>query len=273
MNTQLKGKYVLSGKIRCITGLHIGGSTTGVEIGGVDNPVIKDPLSEEPYIPGSGLKGKLRSLAEWSLGLIEEHAKHQGTYAAYACSELIGPEPPKNTREYQRYHNALQLGRLFGASNDKSEVRMVAGPSRLIVRDAFLNPTSREALQDSLGLRLFTEVKTENALDRVTSEANPRPLERVPAGSTFDINFILDIYEPDDCQLFRLLFASMRLLENSSLGGSGSRGSGQIQFEDLSLVWRPVDYYKIGIPEQHVKLPENPLESLTKDFDQITWPG
>ena len=78
MTYQLLGKYLFSGKIKCVTGLHIGGTSVGVEIGGLDNPVIKNPLTDMPYIPGSALKGKLRSMSEWSLGLIAPHSKHKG---------------------------------------------------------------------------------------------------------------------------------------------------------------------------------------------------
>ncbi|MCM8825814.1 MAG: type III-A CRISPR-associated RAMP protein Csm3, partial [Candidatus Omnitrophica bacterium] len=59
----LIGKAVIKAAIKVETGLRIGGSSTGVKIGGVDQPVISDPFGK-PYIPGSSLKGKLRSLIE-----------------------------------------------------------------------------------------------------------------------------------------------------------------------------------------------------------------
>jgi CRISPR-associated protein Csm3 len=57
-------KKKLSVKIEVLTGLHIGIGSDKPEIGGIDNPVIKDPISKLPYIPGSSIKGKLRSLLE-----------------------------------------------------------------------------------------------------------------------------------------------------------------------------------------------------------------
>lgn len=273
MTYQLLGKYILCGQIRCLTGLHIGGTTTGIEIGGLDNPVIKDPLSDQPYIPGSSLKGKLRSLTEWSLGLVETHKKHQDSYAAYDCRELEAKSPAPGDVIYDRYQKALTLGRLFGPANDKNEVRIAAGPTRLTVRDAFLSEKSQESLQDILGKGIFTEVKTENALDRVTSEANPRPIERVPAGSVFEFTLILDTYQSDDHDLFGDLFAAMRLLEHSSLGGSGSRGHGQIKFEGLQLSWRSLDYYREGKSEEVVPLPGSDLEAVVKGYAQIAWPA
>ena len=120
---------------------------------------------------------------------------------------------------------------------------------------------------------MFTEVKTENALDRITSEANPRPIERVPAGAVFTFSLVLDIFDAADHDLFRDLFAAMHLLENSSLGGSGSRGHGQIAFQALKLNWRSLDYYRKGQAEAPVVLPGGKMEDLVKGFEKITWPG
>jgi CRISPR-associated protein Csm3 len=271
MTYQFLGKHVLSGQIECVTGLHIGGTTTGVEIGGVDNPVIKDPLTEMPYIPGSGLKGKLRSLSEWSFGLIDKHSKHN-SFAAYDCHELEQAAPIESEPAYMRWHAALVVGRLYGAASDSNKVRMATGPTRLTLRDAFATEDTKKKWEDWLGAGIYTEVKTENALDRVTSEANPRPIERVPAGSAFAFEMILDIYELDDRRLWPELWAAMRILEHSSLGGSGSRGHGQIRFADLKLVWRPVSYYQTGKGEQAIALPYTTLEKLVENQSAIQWP-
>ncbi len=171
-NFNFLGKYILQGQIKCLTGLHIGGSSTGVEIGGLDNPVIKNPLSEKPYIPGSGLKGKLRSLLEWRLGKIAHNPKHKG-FTACSCGECAACT-------------------IFGVSSDETEVRLKAGPSRLTVRDAFPTAVTEDKWLTWLGQAIYTEIKTENTLDRVTAEANPRPMERVPAGSAFAFEMIFD---------------------------------------------------------------------------------
>lgn len=266
MKYQLLGKLMLTGKITCVTGLHIGGSTTGVEIGGLENPVIKDPLSDKPYIPGSALKGKLRSLTEWSLGLIELHSKHKNTYAAYECSELEDDCPEGDEKLIKRWKNARTLGQLFGSSSDSRDVRLCTGPSRLIVRDAFVDEDTLENWKTWMGAGVYTEVKTENALDRVTAEANPRPMERVPAGSSFEFTMFLDVYETLDFGLLDTLLGAMRLLEHSTLGGSGSRGSGQIRFDHLALVWRPITYYRTGQGEVTLSLPGSQLEEILPSF-------
>ncbi|WP_297499767.1 type III-A CRISPR-associated RAMP protein Csm3, partial [Thermococcus sp.] len=64
MDRHFYGKVVIRGRIKALTGLHIGSQRDVSEIGGIDNPVIKDPHTGLPYIPGSSLKGKLRSLFE-----------------------------------------------------------------------------------------------------------------------------------------------------------------------------------------------------------------
>jgi CRISPR-associated protein Csm3 len=268
----LLGKFILNAKVSAVTGLHIGGSAAGLEIGAVDNPVIKDPLTDKPYIPGSSLKGKLRSMAEWYFGLIEKHPKHK-SYQAYDCAELAKSKPQsEGSKEYQRWQAAYTVGRLFGAASDDPDIRLTCGPSRLTVRDACLTPESEQYLQRVLGEGVFTEIKTENALDRVTSEANPRPIERVPAGAEFDLTLIVDIYQPQDVQLLRDLFTFLNLVEQSSLGGGGSRGSGQIKFMDWNVRWRAAADYRNGTPGIAVELPGSSLDEVLQRYDQIPFP-
>lgn len=273
MDMSFRGKYILRGQIMCVTGLHVGGSAAGIEIGGVDNPVMKDPLTEMPYIPGSALKGKLRSLQEWNWGLVARHPQHQNKYAAYDCHELENDPLKLDESQKTRWNQVFALARLFGPNSANDRVRNTAGPTRLTVRDAFASDTTKDKWLEWLGEGIYTEVKTENSLDRVTSEATPRPIERVPAGSDFDFEMILDVYRSDDHDLFRALFTAMRLLENSALGGSGSRGHGQIEFRNLNVNWRPLNFYRNGTTEQTVALQSENLEGLVEDFDKIAWPS
>lgn len=272
MDLTFKGKYILKGTIHCVTGLHIGGSVAGIEIGGLDNPVIKDPLTEHPYIPGSALKGKLRSLLEWHMGLIRQQPEQQDKYTAYDCGEL--KKKKENSDDPDCWEKAFTLARLFGPASADEQVRQTAGPTRLTVRDAFPSPQTLDLWEERLGEGIFTEIKTENSLDRVTSEATPRPMERVPAGSEFEFEMILDVYRNNDHELFRDLFTAMHLLENSSLGGNGSRGHGQVKFQNLSLVWRSLEYYCVGEQEQAISLPGQDLRTIIKGFNNIeSWPS
>jgi CRISPR-associated protein Csm3 len=265
METEFKftGKFILSGEILCKTGLHIGGSTTGIEIGGVENPVIKNPATDMPYIPGSSLKGKLRSISEWKLGLVETQSKHNDKYFAYDCKVLEHEENfYTSPQEKKKWQNAKILGKLYGAATDDEKIKELVGPSRLTVRDAFPSEQTIIDWETWMGENVFTEIKTENTLDRVTSEANPRPLERVPAGSIFNFSMIIDIYSPSDKLIITELFSSMNLLENSSLGGSGSRGSGQIYFQKIFCSWRPVSYYLTGQGEKEIDLGGDTIQKI-----------
>ncbi len=263
MTNQFVGKYIIKGVLEVVTGLHIGGSTTGFEIGGIDNQVIKDPVTEQPYIPGSSLKGKLRSLLEWRWGLIK--ANDKGNYNPYDCHDLC-----TNTE-------SLWLARLFGSHSNDLFVREKAGPVRLTIRDSFLSDASLKNLNDILGAGIYTEVKTENALDRVTSIANPRPMERVPKGAQFNMHMLLDVYQMESDtsskDLLQAVFTALSMLEQSSLGGGGSRGSGQVVFQNLAIVWRSADDYAAGNPGAAVKLPGQTVEAILKSFASISWPA
>lgn len=243
------GRYIITGRIRCETGLHIGAGNDDIQIGGMENPVMRDPISDQPYIPGSSLKGKLRYWSEWSLGLI---TLEKGESPPYPCSELKVAQDEAQDRD--RWKRAFALARLFGPGKPDNDVRAVAGPSRLTVRDAFLTDESVETLQANLGEGIYVEEKTENTIDRITSEANPRPMERVPRGASFDFTLLVDFYDQDEKALLKTLFAAMALVEDSSIGGGGSRGHGAISFQGLGLQWNSLDYYLKATDPQAIDL-------------------
>ena len=211
---QLIKKIKINTTIELLTGLHIGGSKESVEIGGIDLPVIKIATKDnQPYIPGSSLKGKMRCLLEQVNGIsvIGEAGKDKG-----------------------------KIKKLFGFALGNNNTQ----PSRLIVRDAMLTEKSKNELDNCSNLDMpFTESKFENSIDRVKGAAkDPRQIERVPAGAIFDAEFIINVFEDktDDNktllseeELLDVLLEGLRLLEKDYLGGSGSRGYGQIKFGDL----------------------------------------
>ena len=247
--TELKliGKLILEGELQCETGLHIGAGKGSLEIGGADNPVVKDSHGR-PYVPGSTLRGRVRALLEQATG-------------AAVPSELvfISKRKGQEVRIHQSDRPDDEICILFGRSPGRME--KVGGgdlesnhatPARLSVFDAPLvnesiTPQMRETLDDEL-----TEVKSENAIDRITSQANPRTLERVPAGAKFRIRMVLDLLCAEDSVLPALLVQGLRLLEDDTLGGGGSRGSGRVKFGDLKLTWRGKDYYASGGAEQEI---------------------
>ena len=238
--TQLKfvGKLIFSSDLHCETGLHIGAGKGSLEIGGADNPVVKDAFGL-PYIPGSSLRGKLRSLLENALGLTSP-------------SELVylSKRKGQEVRIHQSDRPDDEICLLFGRNPGRVErvegeplESKAASPARLTVYDAPLDPGSvtaqmRENLDDEI-----TEVKSENAIDRITSQANPRTLERVPAGARFRVRMVLDVLCDEDKALAPRLLEGLRLLEDDALGGGGSRGSGRVRFSNVKLTWRNRGFY------------------------------
>lgn len=202
---QLVKKIKINTSITLITGLHIGGNSENVEIGGIDNPVIKlASKGDVPYIPGSSLKGKMRCLLEQVAG-----------------APKVGLDSKVNN--------------LFGITESKAN-NTTNQPSKIIVRDAMLSDESKKMLLDCDNLDMpYTENKFENVIDRVKGIAqHPRQTERVPAGAKFNAEFVINVWDDDDEQEMMALFEKgIRLLENDYLGGSGSRGYGQIKFGEM----------------------------------------
>jgi CRISPR-associated protein Csm3 len=139
-----------------------------------------------------------------------------------------------------------RMDRAVGEAVDSTH----SSPARLAVFDAPLDLDSitapmRENMDDEL-----TEIKSENAIDRITSQANPRTLERVPAGARFHVRFVMDMLCEEDAVLLPLFVQGLRLLEDDALGGGGSRGSGRVRFANMTLTWRGKDYYASGAEQK-----------------------
>jgi CRISPR-associated protein Csm3 len=193
-------------------------------------------------VPGSTLRGRLRSLLEQSSG-------------AAVPSELVylSKRRGQEVRIHQSDRPDDEICLLFG--RNPGRVERVSGesgeagnvtPARLTIYDAPLvvesiTPQMRENLDDEL-----TEVKSENAVDRITSQANPRTLERVPAGARFKVRIVLDVLCEEDKPLAARFVEGLRLLEDDTLGGGGARGSGRVRFQALKLAWRGKSFYLKG---------------------------
>lgn len=212
---KLVKKIKYSAEIELLSGLHIGGTNIAMAIGGPDKFVVRNPIDQRPYIPGSSIKGKLRSLLEIALG---QYDVKNGK--ASPCSDA-----------------SKTCGHLFGtaAAGDISQ------PSRVIVRDALMTTDPDRLANTDLFL---TEAKTEVAIDRITAQANPRTNERVPKGVCFHFEAILNIFSDDDeTELRNNLEKAIHLLEDDYLGGNGSRGYGHIAFRDIRIEEKAVESY------------------------------
>lgn len=225
MSTSIKldKKILIKGEIEALSGLLIGGSNTAMGIGGPDKMVIRNPISNEPYIPGSTLKGKMRSLLEISYGFIKDVRMGNVKYG-----------PSDNPEHITTV--------LFGSASTDENQR----PSRIIFRDGkLLNGKDFEGKTDLP----YTESKTEVVIDRITSAAMPRTFERVPAGAKFELDIVLNIFHDDkksESELLTHTLRGLQMLQDDYIGGSGSRGSGRVKFRVQSIVERAVDYYHSG---------------------------
>ncbi|HHW7506438.1 TPA: type III-A CRISPR-associated RAMP protein Csm3 [Mannheimia haemolytica] len=210
----------ISAKLVLKTGLHIGAGDSEMHIGGVDNTVIKNPITQSPYIPGSSLKGKIRSLLEWRSGEVK--------------AEPLKLKDIDTANDKEAVKNILRLFGVTGDSKNDDTLLRELGISRLAFWDCNLNPEWEKRIKDD-NLSL-TEAKSENTINRITATAdNPRQTERVPAGAEFDFKLTVRQFEGDNDELLNLVLKGLRLLELDSLGGSGSRGYGKVEFQGLKV--------------------------------------
>ncbi|MEH8023995.1 type III-A CRISPR-associated RAMP protein Csm3 [Gallibacterium anatis] len=212
------------------TGLHIGSGDSEMHIGGIDNAVIKNPITQKPYIPGSSLKGKIRSLLEWRSGEVKEKP--------LSISDIKGSNA-------EMVKNILRLFGVSADSNRDESVLKEIGVARLGFQDCEFTSDWEQYLEENN--LSATEAKFENTIDRITSTAgNPRQTERIPAGAKFDFKLTLRQFENDGEDLIDLLLKGLRLLELDSLGGSGSRGYGKVEFQNLTVGDKAVNLKEIN---------------------------
>ena len=194
-------KVKISGVLETVTGLHIGGSSAFSAIGAVDSPVIRDARTNMPMIPGSSLKGKLRTLL------------------AKKYNQTVAKTPDDD---------AVCLTSLFGSAK-KGQVKT----SKILFNDMFLE--NMDELKYA-GLTGATEVKFENSIQRTTAVANPRQIERVVMGAKFPMQLIFEVTIVSELvHDFEILKDGFQLLEYDYLGGSGSRGYGRVKIMDIHV--------------------------------------
>ncbi|SNZ14026.1 type III-A CRISPR-associated RAMP protein Csm3 [Hydrogenobacter hydrogenophilus] len=288
-----RGSVIITYHLKALTGLRVGGSVENFEIGGLDSPVIKttapipkfyqdgtDMPEGTPYIPGSSIKGKMRSSLEWLLGNVDKMLENKKKIL-----EERGKPEEKNKKYIENAGKPCDCGRcsvciVFG-TGDQNTIQNIAGenpkelpgPPRLKVFDAYLTKESLEVLQE-ITQGLLTEIKTENQINRITSRAHPRKVERVPAGAIFEGKMVFELYKEGDEDRLNLVFTGMRALEDSYLGGYGSRGSGRVKFENIRLIYRPKAYY-LGIAQENEigkfgSLADIKDQEIIKELEEIT---
>jgi len=232
----------LEGIITLKSGLHIGSGNMEMHIGGTDSPVIKHPHTLEPYIPGSSIKGKVRSLLEMESGLI-----------AYTGGDVVSGKTLK-LKDVSEKHDLKKkcedILKVFGSSGADIEDETVFGPTRVSFADCYLEEAWRCKARDNRWL--LTEEKSENKIDRIKGVAeHPRFIERVPEGTQFRFLVTFKVLQSDDEQLFdSVLLRGLKLLEMDALGVSGSRGYGRISFhfddENMNSTFKNINVFTRG---------------------------
>lgn len=199
----LEGIYVLNIKLELLSGLYIGGNDSGFDIGGADSDVIRNPLTNEPYIPGSSLKGKLKSLLKYHVKEVDRTEKD----IVFKDSNITNIFEPI----------------------DEGNVKI----TRAIFRDLTLTKESEKELQNILGTGCFTEIKAENKVNPISGKSDsPRFIERVPAGAIFEGEIVLNVFDGDNKEIMMdNIKKSLKLLEMNYLGGNGTRGYGRVKVE------------------------------------------
>ena len=215
---QLNKIKTIQAHLVCLTGLHIGAGAEEMHIGGVDNTVVKNPVTGAPYIPGSSLKGKMRSLMEWRSGEVKSGPLDWSDWENTANAKVL---------------TILQLFGLSGSANLDPEEAAKLGPTRLSFWDCPLNDEWSKSI-DKRGLSPF-EVKSENTINRITCEAQPRFMERVVPNAPFDFKLTVKCLDGDDNRFVKEALKAMKLLELDGLGGSTSRGYGKVQFRNVCI--------------------------------------
>lgn len=293
----LLGKFTIASDLVVETGLHIGGGGENLDIGGLDKPVIRNPLNRYPYLPGSSLKGKLRSILERFLNKpLNRESNKTYRYESDDLEDGFTEIKQGNEPLLIRFDGAstCEISRLFGSTGDscwieeansegleripnvksrsiawvpgsrsgrflnenqsvndgESERKFVKVkgrncPSRLIIRDCHLSTESAERLRKVDTGLYMTEWKFENGIDRVTAAANPRQLERVPAGSIFKFELVYTVENSEQAiEDIKNLAIALAILEDDALGGHGSRGYGKVKFQRFQFDYRDREYYR-----------------------------
>ncbi len=237
-----KKNIILRGTLEVLTGLHIGGMAESLKIGGVDSPVIRAPVFIEktgeykylPVISGSSLKGKMRALLDLAEGHINwEESNNKGE---------------TETRCFRDGKNSeCMICKVFGhpALDKVPENQSALYSTRLIVRDAVPTEETIEWWDELEEVIDGGEIKPENSVNRITSRANPRFIERVPAGSRFKVKFIIRIYDNDDeKEIEKFVMKAIEMLNDDYLGGHGTRGYGKVRIEITERAERTAEYYE-----------------------------
>ncbi|MEM2841530.1 MAG: CRISPR-associated RAMP protein Csx7 [Candidatus Bathyarchaeia archaeon] len=209
---KLEERVIINGTLTLLTPLHIGSPKTEIDLEKVDMPVLKDTQGQ-PYIPGSSLKGKIRSEAE-------RIARKEGKTV---CT-------PPNTKKMCGTitpNNLCICCRIFGTAGENMSVA-----SKVRFRDAY--PHARV---------IETMTRAGIAMDRergVVAQGALYSIEAIPQGTRFGFEMVTENLAKDE---WKLLKAAINSFADAGLGGSVSRGMGKVKLDLESASRRTSKFY------------------------------
>ena len=227
----LNHRVKLRGVVETATPLHIGlGRSQGVT--GSDLPVLLDVL-DQPVIPGSSLKGALRTQVEAlirGLGNAAPLRSCDVIARRYCVPETLWRE---RNRDAEILRRSCDVCRLFGGPH-------VAG--KLSVTDLMVDPLSWDPH--------LIQVRDGVSINRDTLTAESRrkfDFEVVPPGVRFVLSLVLD--NPEDHEIGLLLRAIALFDEGFAfLGGKSSRGTGRVSISVQQIVRVDARRFLLGEP-------------------------
>lgn len=266
-----QGKLHLSGIFTTLSGMSIGHDKNGNMNGAMVRAIVRHPITQVPFIPGSSFRGAVRQIFEKEAG---QKCHHKIDYEYAQCP----------------------LCQIFGISEKEAARFSSVKAGRATFRDSFLTKESLANLQADPATKDLAEIRIYAGIDRITAQGNLYAIEQIPAFSQFEFSFLFTIYEKEDCKFFRKFLEALILLSSSSIGSQGSRGLGKIRFgawpvvehnlaseksSGVSLIWRSQAYYETGgnafeTLENLLCAPEekNGIEDLLAQVDSLeSWIG
>lgn len=216
MFEKLEKRLIFKGTIEAVTPLHIGSGKPELELGEVDMPIIKD-ANEQPYIPGSSLKGKTRAEAERLL-------RKEGIFVCTPpdVKSMCGTIK-SNPDDFCLCCKIFGTAAAGGGTSVASKTRF---------RDSY--PINKvETLLERTGIAIDRETGT-------VSRGALYSIEAVPAGTVFSFEVVTENLKDEE---LKLLIAALKSVEHSALGGSSSRGFGKVKINIETVVERSAGYY------------------------------
>lgn len=218
-----KNKYIVKGIMINITPIHIGIGESDFDPLQTDNTVIRDN-NGMPYIPGSSLKGVLRSFIEI---LINSNISEDYEACFIVNKPCLDDEKIKAIKNQYKdddkkiakaiYDGMCDVCKLFGGNHFASKIK---------IRDS-------KIIDD----KFYIDRRDGVVIDRETGtslDGRKYDFEQVAAGTRFDFFMSADNLEEKQKELFKIIINGLKN-EDIYVGGKTSVGLGNIKLTDVEV--------------------------------------